>query len=313
MHNHNKISKESRSSGTFFLTLKQRTMGQKKSPGIPKRIAIQGGYGAFHEIAAHHYFDNEDIEIVPRNTFKDLFKALKNGQVDYGITAIENSIAGSILPNYTLLQETKMQIVGEIYLRIKQNLVAMPGQTIRDITEVRSHPMAILQCQRYFDDHPRIRLVDSMDTALSAKEIADDRILGVGAISSTQAAAKYNLAIIAEGIETNKMNYTRFLILRGRNGADYIEPNANKASLSFALAHKIGGLSKVLSILSFYEINLAKVQSMPIIGKDWEYQFFVDVEIDNHTHYRQAIEAIKPFTQDLQIMGEYVKGKSILE
>lgn len=288
-------------------------MVHKKSPVSIKRIAIQGGFGAFHEIAAHHYFENEDIEIVPRNTFKDLFKALKNGQVDYGITAIENSIAGSILPNYTLLQETRMEIVGEIFLRIRQNLVAMPGQTIHDIREVRSHPMAILQCQHFFDDHPGILLIDSMDTALSAKEIADNRIMGAGAISSTQAAAKYNLAVIAKGIETNKMNYTRFLILKGRNGDQQADLNANKASLSFALAHKIGGLSKVLSILSFYEINLAKVQSMPIVGKDWEYQFFIDVEIDNYIHYQQAIEAIKPFTQDLMIMGEYIKGKSIQE
>jgi prephenate dehydratase len=278
-----------------------------------KRIAIQGGYGAFHEIAANRYFENENIEIVPRNTFKDLFKALKQGQVDFGITAIENSIAGSILPNYTLLLESKLSIVGEIYLRIKQNLVALPGQTIRDIKEVRSHPMAILQCQRFFDDHPRIVLIDSMDTALSAKEIADNRTMGAGAISSSQAAHKYNLAIIAEGIETHKMNYTRFLILKGKNGVSGETPDINKASMTFALAHKIGGLSKVLSILSFYDINLAKVQSMPIVGKDWEYQFFVDIEIDNYTHYKQAIEAIKPFTRDLQIMGEYAKGKSILE
>jgi prephenate dehydratase len=285
----------------------------KSTPATMKRIAIQGGYGAFHEIAAYHYFENEEIEIVPRNTFKDLFKALKQSQVDFGITAIENSIAGSILPNYTLLLESKLKIVGEIYLRIKQNLVAMPGQTIYDISEVRSHPMAILQCQRFFDDHPRIRLIDSMDTALSAKEIADNKTTGAGAISSSQAAAKYNLAIIAKGIETNKMNYTRFLILKGRNGTSHAVEGMNKASLTFALAHKIGGLSKVLSILSYYDINLAKVQSMPIVGKDWEYQFFIDVEIDNYVHYKQAIGAIKPFTQDLLILGEYVKGKSILE
>ena len=285
----------------------------QKAAGETKRIAIQGGYGAFHEIAANRYFENENIEIVPRNTFKDLFKALKQGQVDFGITAIENSIAGSILPNYTLLLESKLSIVGEIYLRIKQNLVALPGQTIKDIKEVRSHPMAILQCQRFFDDHPRILLIDSMDTALSAKEIADNKTMGAGAISSSQAAHKYNLAIIAEGIETHKMNYTRFLILKGKNGVTAVTPDINKASMTFALAHKIGGLSKVLSILSFYDINLAKVQSMPIVGKDWEYQFFIDIEIDNFTHYKQAIEAIKPFTRDLQIMGEYAKGKSILE
>jgi prephenate dehydratase len=279
----------------------------------PKRIAIQGGYGAFHEIAALHYFGEEGIEIVPRNTFKDLFKALKQGQVDYGITAIENSIAGSILPNYTLLVESNLSIVGEIYLRIKQNLVALPGQSIKDIREVRSHPMAILQCQKFFDDHPSIILIDSMDTALSAKEIADNRIMGAGAISSKQAAGKYNLEIIAEGIETHKMNYTRFLILKNRDGLYSRAADINKASMTFALAHKIGGLSKVLSILSYYDINLAKVQSMPIIGKDWEYRFFIDIEIDNYTHYRQAMDAITPFTSDLQIMGEYAKGKSILE
>jgi len=283
-----------------------------ETPLKQKRIAIQGGYGAFHEIAAYGYFENEEIEIVPRNTFKDLFGALKQGKVDFGITAIENSIAGSILPNYTLLLESNLKIVGEIYLRIQQNLVALPGQTISDIREVYSHPMAILQCQRFFDDYPSIRLIDSMDTALSAKEIADRQMKGAAAISSARAAARYHLSVIAESIETHKKNYTRFLILKGKNG-DADSSSVNKASLTFALAHKIGGLSKVLSILSFYEINLAKVQSMPIVGQDWEYQFFVDVEIDNYKHYSQAIDAIKPFTSGLQILGEYLKGKSIME
>ncbi len=283
------------------------------NPPKTKRIAIQGGYGAFHEIAAHGYFENENIEIVPRNTFKDLFKALKQGKVDFGITAIENSIAGSILPNYTLLLESNLQIVGEIYLRVKQNLVALPGQKITDIREVYSHPMAILQCQKFFDDYPGIKLIDSADTALSAKEIADNKLKNIAAISSARAAEQYHLEIIAEGIETHKKNYTRFLILKGRNGEHHNVLAINKASLTFALAHKIGGLSKVLSILSFYDINLAKVQSMPIIGKDWEYQFFVDVEIESYRHYYQAIEAITPFTSGLQIMGEYLKGKYIME
>ena len=189
----------------------------------------------------------------------------------------------------------------------------MPGQTIKEIKEVRSHPMAILQCQKFFDDHPSILLIDSMDTALSAKEIADHQIKGAGAISSKQAAHKYNLEIIAEGIETHKMNYTRFLILKGKNGSDRKSSQVNKASMTFALAHKIGGLSKVLSILSYYDINLAKVQSMPIVGKDWEYRFFIDIEIENYTHYKQAIDAITPFTSGLQIMGEYAKGQSIME
>jgi prephenate dehydratase len=203
--------------------------------------------------------------------------------------------------------------VGEVYLRVKQNLVALPGQTIQDIREVYSHPMAILQCQRFFDDHPTIRLIDSADTALSAKEISDEKMKNAAAISSGKAAEKYHLEIIAEGIETHKKNYTRFLILEGKNGHLHDVTSINKASLTFALAHKIGGLSKVLSILSYYDINLAKVQSMPIIGEDWEYQFFVDVEIENYRLYFQAIEAIRPFTSNLQILGEYLKGKSIME
>jgi prephenate dehydratase len=278
-----------------------------------KKIAIQGGYGAFHEIAAIHYFENENIEIVPKNTFKDLFKALQHGLVDYGITAIENSLAGSILPNYTLLLESSMKIIGEIYLRIKQNLVALPGQSIEDIKEIYSHPMALLQCQKFFEDYPHIKLIDSVDTALSAKDIRDNKLSGVGAISSTLAAQKYNLEIVAAGIETNKKNYTRFLILEEKNGRIKRNENVNKSSITFALAHKIGCLSKVLSILSYYEINLTKVQSMPIIGKEWEYQFYVDLEIDDYKLYKQAIEAIKPFTSNLQILGEYMKGKSIME
>jgi prephenate dehydratase len=279
----------------------------------PKRIAIQGGYGAFHEIAALNYFENEEIEIIPRNTFKDLFHALKEGQVDYGITAIENSIAGSILPNYSLLLESNLRIIGEIYLRIKQNLVALPGQHIEDIHEVHSHPMAIMQCMRFFDDYPEIVLVDSVDTALCAKEIAEKKITGRAAISSKKAAEQYHLDVIVEGIETHTMNYTRFLILKGKNGQHPELLVPNKSSITFALAHKIGCLSKVLSILSFYNINLAKIQSMPIIGKEWEYQFFLDLEIDDYPLYLQALDAIKPFTSDLQIFGEYLKGKSVME
>lgn len=277
----------------------------------PKRIAIQGGYGAFHEIAALHYFDRNDIEIVPRNTFKDLFQSLRENIVDYGITAIENSLAGSILPNYGLILETKTPIIGEIYLRVKQNLVALPGQTLADIREVYSHPMALLQCQGYFDDYPDVKLVDKIDTALSAKEIADKRLTGVGAIASEQAAEKYGLEILASGIETNKMNYTRFLILGEEDG--HVLPNeVNKSSVHFSLCHEIGSLAKILSTLSFYNINLSKIQSMPIIGREWEYQFYIDVEFDNYERYRQSMEAIKPFTGDLHILGEYKKGKRII-
>jgi prephenate dehydratase len=284
----------------------------EKSKQQIKKIAIQGGYGAFHEIAALHYFKNEEIEIIPNDTFNDLFKSLKMRHADYGIMAIENSLAGSILPNYELLRESKMKIIGEIYVRIKQNLVALPGQSIKDIKEVYSHPMAILQCMPFFSNYPRIKLIDSIDTAISAREISVKKQKGVAAISSSLAAEKYGLEIMFEGIETHKMNYTRFLLVKDTNGNLHTPEGVNKTSMHFALAHQIGSLSKILSILSYYNINLTKIQSMPIMGKDWEYQFYIDLLFDDYKMYRQSLEAIKPFTSNLGILGEYIKGQSIL-
>jgi prephenate dehydratase len=279
---------------------------------MAKTIAIQGGYGAFHEIAAHHFFAGEEINILPRNTFRDMVTTLKERKCDFGIMAIENSLAGSIIPNYNLIINTSMHITGEIYLRIKQNLVAMPGVKISDLREVYSHPMAILQCHDYFDAHPEIRLIESIDTALSAEEIAEKRLMDTGAISSKMAADKYGLSILARSIETNKKNYTRFLIL-AENGIIIPQDEVNKASVFFTVAHKFGSLSQILSILSYYEINLAKIQSMPIPGKDWEYMFYVDVEINNYDMYKKSLEAIKPFTPSLGILGEYRKGESVIE
>ena len=276
-----------------------------------KRIVIQGGYGAFHELAARYYFEEEDIEIVPGNTFSDLFKTLHEQKADYAIMAIENMVAGGILPNYKLMKESGQKIVGEIYMRIQQNLVALPGQKIEDIKEVFSHPMAILQCQDFFEKYPRIKLVDSIDTALSARDISQNQWKGIGAISSLQAAERYHLEVIAKGIESNKMNYTRFLILTDKS-EENCESCKNKASMSFALAHKIGSLAKILSLFSFHEINLSKIQSLPIIGKDWEYQFYVDVEFDNYQAYKHSLEAIKPFTSGLEILGEYKKGRVVI-
>jgi prephenate dehydratase len=279
---------------------------------MAKTIAIQGGFGAFHEIAAHHFFKDEDIRILPRNTFREMVSTLKSRKCDFGIMAIENSLAGSILPNYSLIINSRMHIIGEIYLRIKQNLVALPGVTIRDLKEVYSHPMAILQCQDFFDMYPGIRLIESIDTALSAEEIARKKLRDAGAISSRLAAEKYELEILADSIETNKMNYTRFLILE-ENGFSVPQAEVNKASIHFTVAHRFGSLSKILSILSYYEINLAKIQSMPIPGKDWEYMFYVDVEINDYEMYKRSLEAVKPFTPSLGILGEYKKGNSVIE
>lgn len=284
----------------------------KKSDKPIKKIAIQGGYGAFHEIAALHYFKNEEIEVIPNDTFNDLFKSLKMRHADYGIMAIENSLAGSILPNYELLRESKMKIIGEIYVRVKQNLVALHGQKIQDIREVFSHPMAILQCRPFFDNYPGIKLIDSIDTAISAREISVKKLKGTAAIASSLAAEKYGLEILFESIETHKMNYTRFLLVKDTKGKLQTPDGVNKTSVHFALADQIGSLSKILSILSYYDINLTKIQSMPIMGKDWEYQFYIDLNFDNYKRYQQSLEAIKPFTSDLGILGEYIKGQSIL-
>ena len=278
----------------------------------PIRVAIQGGYGAFHEMAAFAYFASEHVEIIPGSTFKQLFRNLANQHADYGIMAIENMVAGSIIPNYKLLDDSNMRIIGEIYLRIKQNLVALPGQSLADIREVYSHAMALLQCQHFFEANPHIRSLESEDTALSARKISKEQLTGVGAIASDQAAERYNLEIIEESIESNKMNYTRFLILKDRNGgAKDKGTGVNKSSLTFSLSHEIGSLSKVLSLFSFFHINLSKIQSLPIIGRDWEYQFYVDVEFDDYAIYQQSLESIKPFTRELKILGEYHRGQSI--
>ena len=277
-----------------------------------KKIAIQGGAGAFHEIAALHYFGKENVEIVPSLTFKDLFQSLKHQHADYGIMAIENMVAGSILPNYSLLRESNMKIIGEIYLRIIQNLVALPGQKIEEIFEVYSHPMAILQCQKFFEEYPHIKLIESFDTALSAKEISDKQLKGVGAISSAQAANNYGLEILNDSIETNKMNYTRFLILADKDEEIEFEEQINKVSLQFSLAHEIGSLAKILSIFSYFNINLTKIQSIPIVGKEWEYFFYIDIEFSDLAMYRHSLDSIKPFTGEMAILGEYHKGKSIV-
>lgn len=276
-----------------------------------KRIAIQGGFGAFHEVAAIHFFEPEEVEIIPRNTFSDLFKSLRDRKADYGILAIENSIAGSILPNYNLLRESNKKIVGEIFLRIRLNLVALPGQKTEDLHEVYSHPMAILQCQPYFDKYPDIKVIESVDTALSAKEIREKELKGVGAIASELAARKYHLDILADGIETNPLNYTRFLVV-SENGNHTLEDIPYKSSIYFTLSHKIGSLSKILSILSFYDMNLTKIQSLPVVGKEWEYQFYADLIFEDYELYQQAFHAIRPFTEELGELGIYPVGKKII-
>jgi len=272
-----------------------------------KRVAIQGVSGAFHEIAARQYFEGEEIEILPCITFKDLFKALAADDSLLGIIAIENTIAGSLLQNHNLLRESGCLIVGEHKLRIEHNLAALPGQRIEDLEEVYSHPMALMQCEDFLDEHHSLKAIESEDTALSAKEIADKNLFRRAAICSSLAAEKYGLEIVAKGIETNKRNFTRFLMIAEPTLAEKMIKGTllNKSTLVFTLPHEEGSLAKVLSILSFYHVNLTKIQSLPIIGREWEYQFYINLTFDDYTRYRQSLDAIRPLTKDFQLLGEY--------
>jgi len=280
---------------------------------LKKRVAIQGGQGSFHEIASIFHFGIENIDTLPFETFSDLVDSVEKHKVDFGLMAIENTVAGSLMPNYVLLEERDIFIVGEILLRIEQNFLALEGQNIADIKEVHSHPIALMQCARFFKDFPHIKLIESDDTANSARRIKEQNLKGIGAIAGQRAADLFGLSVLQSGIETNKRNFTRFLVITSKNGRkDEMSQlqTINKASISFSLLHKTGSLSKVLSIFSFYNINLSKIQSIPIIGKEWEYHFIVDLVFEDFEIYKQSLVAIKPLIDQLQVLGEYPKAET---
>ena len=275
-----------------------------------KRVAIQGGLGAYHGIAAENFF-GEEVEIVPCITFRDIFTTIKKEPNTIGIIAIENTIAGSLLGNYDLLKENKLPIAGEYKQRISHCLAALPGQTIHDIKEVESHPIALMQCTEFLDTLPGVRIIEHEDTALAAKDVAEKHLSTTAAICSTKAAEIYGLNILARGIETNKHNFTRFLIIANPWVVDELQKGEvlNKSSIVFTTPHSEGSLSKVLSVFSFYGINLTKIQSLPIIGREWEYQFYVDLTFSELTRYKQSLQAIRPLTSELKLLGEYPNGK----
>ncbi len=275
-----------------------------------KRVAIQGGLGAYHGIAAENFFAGEQVEIIPCVNFRDIFTAIKKDPNVIGIMAIENTIAGSLLQNYELLKEHKLPIAGEFKLRISHCLAALPGQTIHDIKEVQSHPIALMQCANFLETLPGVKVVEHEDTALAARDIAVGKLTGNAAICSERAAEIYGLSILARGIETNKHNFTRFLIFGNSWVVEDIQKDEtiNKASVVFTLPHAEGSLSKVLSVFSFYDINLTKIQSLPIIGREWEYQFYVDFKFGNLERYKQSLSAIKPLISELKTLGEYPEG-----
>lgn len=272
-----------------------------------KKVTIQGVTGCFHEAAARNYFKGEEIETVPCMSFQELFSAMAKESDLYGIMAIENTIAGSLLQNHELLRSSDLQIIGEYKLRISHVLAVLPGQTIDDITEVNSHPIALMQCGDFLKQHPSLKVVEKDDTAGSAKEIAENSLKGHAAICGELAAKLYGLDILYKGIETNKRNSTRFLVLCDGNRIDTGNhtKDVNKASLVLSLPHTHGSLSKILTIFSFYDINLTKIQSMPIIGCEWEYRFYIDVTFDDYVRYKQSLTAIMPLTKSFKILGEY--------
>ncbi|MGM9759602.1 MAG: prephenate dehydratase [Parabacteroides sp.] len=278
---------------------------------MKKKVAIQGIAGSYHDIAAHNYFEGDEVETLPCDTFRDVISTIKKDPSILGLMAIENTIAGSLLQNHELIRESGFSIIGEYKLRISHSLVALPGTSIHDITEVNSHPIALMQCMDFLDTLPNAKVVETDDTAGSARWISEKQLKGHAAICGKQAAAIYHMEVLAEGIETNKRNFTRFLAIADRWTADEIMRGVdkNKASLVFALPHTSGSLSKVLSVLSFYDMNLTKIQSLPIIGREWEYMFYINLTFTDYLRYRQALDAIRPLTKDLKILGEYAEGK----
>lgn len=266
------------------------------------KVAIQGGPASFHDIAAHNYFGN-GVTTISCLTFRDVCDKLKSGKADLALMAIENSIVGSILTNYSLLEEYKLYIIGEYKLRIKQNLMAIPGQSVDDIKIVRSHYMALGQCEEFFSAHHHMILVETDDTANSARDIAKAQEMGVGAIAGIYAAKLYNLEILSEGIETIKSNYTRFFVL-SRN-KEYGEKRTNKATLGFVLPHKVGSLAESLKVVVDCELNLTKIQSVPIIGKPDQYTFYIDCMWDSYEQMQRCYLKIKSLILNLNVLGEY--------
>lgn len=275
-------------------------MNRKKT----KKVAIQGIATSFHEVAALQYFGQE-VETIECLSFHDLCESIKNGSADFGVMAIENSIAGSILPNYFLLQQYHFTILGEVYLPIRMHLMAFPGVELSAIRVIESHPMAIRQCSDYLYQLPNVEIRESEDTAWSAKKIKENKLLNTAAIANEQAAKKYGLTILEKRIETNKKNFTRFLILSKKNG---IQKDGNKASLSFEVANEVGSLADALMTFKDQKINLSKIQSVPIVGKPSEYTIHVDVEWSKRKNYDMALQYLMRQVNNLNIMGEYKKA-----
>jgi prephenate dehydratase len=274
------------------------------------KIAIQGEHGSFHEVAARQYFIYDEVEIVPCSTFDLTLNTVRSGEADFAVMAIENARSGSILYNYTLIRESGLKILGEHNLRVKQNLMALPDQQITDIREIRSHPIALAQCMTFLNQFPGMILIESDDTAGSARQVSENKLKGVAAIAPAIAAEIYGLDILAEGIETYKQNYTRFHVV---GSEDKGNTKGNKVSICFSTGHKPGSLAKVLVKLAELQINLSKIQSVPRLNGEWEYMFYLDLELNKNTKSDVIRRVLGKYTSNLEILGVYFKGDMLYE
>jgi prephenate dehydratase len=273
----------------------------------PLRIAIQGIRGSNHHMVAEAYF-GENIELVTCLSFHSLVDSLLDGSADKAVMAIENSIAGSIIPNYALVYENKLHIIGEYYLSVHHHLMALPGQTLEQIKEVHSHPMALLQCREFLKTKKELKMVEDADTAETAYRIKEQGLTGIAAIAPKLAAELYGLNILASEIQTIKSNATRFIILKTQNKE--LPPEAiNKASVRFLTDHKRGSLATVLNVMSDCNLNLTKIQSLPVIETPWKYSFFVDITFDRYENFVKAKSLLQIMTEDFRVLGEYKNAR----
>ena len=274
---------------------------------MTKKVAIQGIEGSFHHIVSQTYFE-EAVEVQSYLSFSEVVESLISKTSDVAVMALENSIAGSIIPNYAHINDQDLHITGECFLEIQHNLMALRGQSIQDIKEVFSHPMALLQCKEFFKQYPHIKLIEDTDTAEVAKRISKNQLQGVAAIASVEAAHLFGLEILAKSIQTIKHNETRFVVVE-RTPSSQNSTTINKASVKFLLDHKRGSLAAILNVMSDCNLNLTKIQSLPKIDTPWKYAFFVDITFESYSDYEKGKAIMKLIAEEFKILGEYKNAK----
>jgi len=276
------------------------------------KIAIQGIEGSFHDEAVQQLFPNNTVELVKCDSFDAVTQSVKKGHAEYGVMAIENTIAGSILPNYNLVEAQDFEIIDEVFLNIQMYLMSLESESIIDIFEVHSHPVALLQCKDYLRKFPpQFKVIEGKDTASEAKRIKENNLTGVAAIAGKQVAERYGLKILDSNIQDIKENQTRFVLI-GKRGSTLSKKSADKATIKFVLGSEVGTLSKALQILAGYEMNLTKIQSLPVLNMPWKYAFFVDITFADVNRFYKAMEDLESAVKELKVVGTYTQNRNNL-